>query len=125
MPSDKEVTGLVEVARSIAEKADNTFAIIIVDNHRIANILANLLERSMDISKKRITKLGPTLGELQEAINLARQRDIVIAPRAILLNSKPVFTTGEAISTIMLVSVQGERATIQYQEKEGNQFTVS
>lgn len=118
------INGLSEVARFIAKKNHDTFAVILMDNSRIGNILGNLLERAFGISKNRITKLGPT-SLAQDAFNLSKQRDIVIAPKAIVANFKPELHPSAEINKIVILDVAGDSAIASYYEKIGNTFAIN
>lgn len=118
------ITGLSEIARFISKKEQSTFAVVLMDNSRTGNILGNLLERAFNVSKNRITKLGPT-SLAQDAFNLSKQRDIVIAPKAIVMNFKPEFQPSVEINRIVILDVASDSATARYYEKIGDTFIVS
>lgn len=125
MSNQEKIIGLSNIARTIANKDADIFAVVIVDGHRTGNMLAQILERSFSISKKRITKLGPTSSEMQNALNLARQRDIVISHWAIVSSSSPFFSLPSDVSEIMIVKIQGDSATIDYHKHEGGSFRLT
>ena len=116
MLNEERITDLTNIAYKIAHKSADTFVLVTVDSIRTGRLLESMLERSFGISKNRITKLGPTSTAMQDAINLAQQRDIVIAPRDIVNSTSPIFSPSNKISKLMIVDVNEESATIQYQQ---------
>jgi hypothetical protein len=100
-----KIEGFSNIAREIANKPFDTHALITIDGHRQSNVLVNLLRRTFSISKKRITKLGPTSSEYQDIQNLSQDRDIIIRPRNISMPD--TFRPGKRFSKIMLIHVTG------------------
>ncbi len=125
MPEETQIKGLSNIAREIVSKGSDEFAIVLVDKHRTTgNVLGNLLNHAFNVSKNRITKLGPLSTNFQDALNLARKRDIVIAPWAIVANSAPVFYPPDDAKGVLVFTVQGEEAQITYHQNDGKPFKI-
>lgn len=124
MSGQDNVVGISNIAREISKKDTSEFAIILTDSQRTSNILSDLLERAFKIPKNRITKIGPTSTGLQDAINLARKRDIVIAPEAIVLNYATTFNPPVDIKRIVLYQLHEEKVSVSKYENEGKPFTL-
>jgi hypothetical protein len=68
--------------------------------------------------------LDPTSTELQNTLNLARQRDIVIAPSAIVANFSPVFYPPDEAKDIAVFTIQGNEAQITRHQNDGRPFNL-
>lgn len=111
----QQVSGLSNVARIVANKDAATLAIVFHDNYLTGNTLETILQRSFNIAKNRITKIGPTSTDEQDEVNLAQKRDIIIMPLRkgshTSYHSRN-FNPPDNSSEVMVITMKGDNATI-------------
>jgi len=126
MSSGKEqIQGLSEVARKIKEEDSSAFKIALVEDGYTAGLLNKLLTRGMRVSKNRITELGYMASDLQNLANLAKERDIVIAPFDIVANRLSTFCPPAEVTEIVLLSVTSDNVRVDRYRNEGKPFELS
>ena len=124
-PGNGQDKGLTEAARRIKEEDTSVFKIAIVENGYLAGILNKLLTRVMCVSKNRITQLGYAATDFQNLTNLARKRDIVIAPFGIAANRPCTFYPPEKVVEVVVLIVAGDEVRIRRYQNEGEPFELN
>jgi hypothetical protein len=126
MKTDNELCKcLTEAAHRIKEEDTSVFKIAIVANGYLAGILNKLLTRVMGVSKNRITQLGYVATDFQNLTNLARKRDIVIAPFGIAANRPCTFYPPEKVVEVVILIVTGDEVRIRRYQNEGEPFELN
>jgi hypothetical protein len=122
MSKQVETRILPEIAHQIASEGVNTFKIVIVSSGYQAGILANILAKNLRIPKQRITQLGYTASDEQNASLLRKHNSIVIVPESIVIHRPCRFYPRQDANEVVLFQALGEKVQVSRHSCSGQPF---
>jgi hypothetical protein len=122
MSKQAETRILPELARQIASEGVNTFKIAIVSSGHQAGILTSILAKNLRIPKQRITQLGYTASDEQNASLLRKQNSIVIVPEPIITHRPCHFYPHRDANEVVVFKASGEKVEVSRHSCSGQPF---